>query len=242
MTGTADDPLRVPAEPTNGRYRDGRTARRLLGAVVVAASWAAFDTILGARRIHRAMVSNRRSRARSIQRAFPIETGDTVMLGDSITAEGDWSAALPDLRIRNRGIGSDTTADVLERLEYSLTGPPGLLLLMIGTNDLEFGVAHAQTVRNVCLILDQVSAAAPDTRVVVHAVLPRRDRYHPLVAPLNAALARVCGERDLEFLDLTVYFADADGMFDTTMTDDGLHPNGHGHRRWADLLRPVLES
>ena len=164
------------------------------------------------------------------------------MLGDSITAEGDWSAALPDLRIRNRGIGSDTTADVLERLEDSLSGPPGLLLLMIGTNDLEFGVAHAQTVRNVCLILDRVSAAAPDTRVVVHAVLPRRDRYHPLVAPLNAALARVCGERDLEFLDLTVHFADANGMFDTTMTDDGLHPNGQGHRRWADLLRPVLES
>ena len=84
MTGTADDPLWVPAEPTNGWYRDGRTARRLLSAVVVAASWAAFDTILGARRIYRAMVSNRRSRARSIQRAFPIETGDTVMLGDSI--------------------------------------------------------------------------------------------------------------------------------------------------------------
>ena len=113
---------------------------------------------------------------------------------------------------------------------------------MIGTNDLEFGVAHAQTVRNMCLILDRVSAAAPDTRVVVHAVLPRRDRYHPLVASLNAALARVCGERDLEFLDLTVHFADADGMLDTTMTDDGLHPNGQGHRRWVDLLRPVLES
>ena len=82
MTGTADDPLRVPAEPTNGRYRDGRAARRLLGAAVVAASWAAFDTILGARRIHRAMVSTRRSRARSIQRAIPIETGATVMQGD----------------------------------------------------------------------------------------------------------------------------------------------------------------
>ena len=86
MTGTADDPLRVPAEPTNGRHRDGRTARRLLGAIIVVTSWAAFDTILGARRIHRAMVSNRRSRARSIQRAFPIETGDTVVLGDSFTA------------------------------------------------------------------------------------------------------------------------------------------------------------
>lgn len=164
------------------------------------------------------------------------------MLGDSITADGDWTAAIPDRRVRNRGIPWDTTADLLERLDESLTGPPEAVVILIGTNDLEFGVAHAQTVRNVCLILDRVSAAAPDTRVVVHAALPRRDRYHPLVAPLNAALARVCGERDLEFLDLTVHFADADGMFDTTMTDDGLHPNGQGHRRWADLLRPVLES
>lgn len=219
---------------------DGRRTRRLLLAVAVAAGWAAFDTYLGARRITRAIAAGGRSRTRSIQRAFPVEAGETVMLGDSITADGDWTAAIPDRRVRNRGIPWDTTADLLERLDESLTGPPEAVVILIGTNDLEFGVAHAQTVRNTCLILDRISSTVPGTRVVLQTVLPRSDRYNTLVAPLNAALARVCGERDVEFLDLTVHFAGSDGRLEPAMTDDGLHPNGTGHRRWAELLRGVL--
>jgi len=228
--------------PVNHRTRDGRRARLLLGALAVAGGWAAFDTCLGARRITRAMAAGGRSRTRSIQRAFPVEAGETVMLGDSITADGDWTAALPDRRVRNRGIAWDTTADLLERLDDSLTGPPEVAVILIGTNDLEFGVAHAQTVRNTCLILDRISAVAPATRVVLQAVLPRSDRYNTLVAPLNAALARVCGERQVEFLDLTVHFTGPDGRLEPTMTDDGLHPNDVGHHRWVELLREVLGS
>ena len=226
----------------NNRTRGGRRARLLLVALAVMGGWAAFDTHLGTRRITRAIAAGGRSRTRSVHSAFPVEAGDTVMLGDSITADGDWTTALPDRRARNRGIAWDTTADLLERLDDSLTGPPEVVVIMIGTNDLEFGVAHAQTVRNTCLILDRISATAPGTRVVLHAVLPRSDRYNTLVAPLNAALARVCGERDVEFLDLTVHFAGSDERLEPTMTDDGLHPNGAGHQRWVELLRPVLES
>ncbi len=120
--------------------------------------------------------------------------------------------------------------------------PPDVAVILIGTNDLEFGVAHAQTVRNTCMILDRISATAPGARVVLHAVLPRSDRYNTLVAPLNTALARVCGERDIEFLDLTVQFSGPDNRLEPSLTDDGLHPNGAGHQRWAELLREVLES
>ncbi len=56
------------------------------------------------------------------------------------------------------------------------------------------------------------------------------------------ALARVCGERDIEFLDLTVQFSGPDNRLEPSLTDDGLHPNGAGHQRWAELLREVLES
>jgi lysophospholipase L1-like esterase len=224
------------------RTRSGRRTRWLLGAVLVTSGWAAFDTLLGTRRITRAIAAPGRERTRSIQRAFPVEAGDTVMLGDSITADGDWRAALPDRQVRNRGISGDTTADLLERLDESLSGPPDVAVILIGTNDLEFGVAHAQTVRNTCMILDRISATAPGARVVLHAVLPRSDRYNTLVAPLNTALARVCGERDIEFLDLTVQFSGPDNRLEPSLTDDGLHPNGAGHQRWAELLREVLES
>ena len=181
-----------------------------------------------------------RDRIRSIHQSNPILPGETVFLGDSITFDGDWEASFSDLGARNRGIGWDTTADVLARLDESLDGPPATVVLMIGTNDLIINVPHAQTVRNVAHILDHIDEVAPDTRIIVQSVLPRTDRYHPLVAPLNEALLRICNERDLEFIDHTARFAGSDGLLDPALHDDGLHPNGEGHRILVDALQPLL--
>ena len=42
-------------------------------------------------------------------------TGDIVMLGDSITAMGQWSEMFPAADILNRGLGGDTVADIAAR-------------------------------------------------------------------------------------------------------------------------------
>ena len=228
--------------PDQGRPRDGRLARRLLTLGVLGAAWLAFDAHLGSRRVSRAREANLRTRIRSIHRSNPILTGETVFLGDSITFDGDWEATFSDLGARNRGIGWDTTADVLARLDESLDGPPATVVLMIGTNDLIINVPHAQTVRNVAHILDHIDEVAPDTRIIVQSVLPRTDRYHPLVAPLNEALSRICDERDLEFIDHTERFAGSDGLLNPALHDDGLHPNGEGHRVLVDALQPLLHQ
>jgi len=223
------------------RGRDGRLARAIVALGALGAAWLAFDARLGSKRVSRARSANLRARDRSIHRANPIRAGETVFLGDSITSDGDWEAAFSHLDSRNRGIAWDTTADVLERLDESLDGPPATVVLMIGTNDLFIGVPHAQTVRNVAHVLDRIAEASPDTRTIVQSVLPRTDRYHPLVAPLNDALSRVCGERGLEFVDHTERFAGPDGLLDPALHDDGIHPNGEGHRVLVDALRPLLD-
>ena len=207
----------------------------------LAAAWLAFDARLGSRRVGRARAANLRARVRSVHRSNPIRAGETVFLGDSITFDGNWEVAFSDLGARNRGIGWDTTDDLLDRLDESLGGPPSTVVLMIGTNDLNFGVPHAQTVRNVAHVLDRTAEAAPDARIIVQSVLPRTDRYHPLVAPLNAALARVAAERDLEFVDHTDRFAGPDGRLAPALHDDGIHPNGDGHLLLVDALRPLLD-
>ncbi|MDP6868209.1 MAG: GDSL-type esterase/lipase family protein [Acidimicrobiales bacterium] len=223
-----------------GKSRDGRVARRILTLGILGIAWLAFDAHLGSRRVSRAREANLRARVRSIHRSNPILPGETVFLGDSITFDGDWEAAFSDLGARNRGIGWDTTADVLERLDESLDGPPATVVLMIGTNDLFINVPHAQTVRNMAHILDHTNEVAPDTRIIVQSVLPRTDRYQPLVAPLNEALSRICNERELEFIDHTEHFSGADGLLHPALHDDGIHPNGEGHRILVDALRPLL--
>ena len=133
-------------------------------------------------------------------------------------------------------------ADLLERLDESLDGPPATVVLMIGTNDLPVGIPHARTVRNVSLILDRIAKAAPEAQTVVQSVLPRTDRYHQLVAPLNGALTRISAERGIAFVDHTERLSGPDGRLDPDCHDDGIHPNGEGHRRLVEGLRPLLGS
>ena len=212
----------------------------ILGAL--GAAWMAFDAHLGSRRVSRARAAKLRSRVRSVHQANPIKAGETVFLGDSITFDGDWEAAFADLGGRNRGIDWDTSADLLGRLDESLSGPPATLVIMIGTNDLLVGVPHAQVVRNVSLILEHILIKAPEARIIVQSVLPRTDRYHSLVAPLNKALSRLCNQLKVVFVDHTKHFSGTDSMLDPAWHFDGLHLNGLGHQRLVELLRPHLET
>ena len=63
-----------------------------------------------------------------------------VVLGDSITQGwgDDFSAWFPGLHVANRGISGDTSRGVLVRLEEDvLVLHPKVIILLIGTNDLE---------------------------------------------------------------------------------------------------------
>ena len=77
--------------------------------------------------------------------AFPVEPGDVVFLGDSITDEGRWAEMFPNLVVHNHGISADRTDHVLMRLDQVTKGQPGMVFLMIGTNDLGTDVTQEVT-------------------------------------------------------------------------------------------------
>ena len=67
----------------------------------------------------------------------PLDFGDIVFLGNSITAGGkDWSERLNEPNIKNRGIGGDVTEGVLARLDELIYFKPRTVFLLIGINDL----------------------------------------------------------------------------------------------------------
>ncbi len=61
------------------------------------------------------------------------------MIGDSLTEQGLWSEMFPEHTIANRGVGSDTTADVLARMDTILATKPERAFIMLGVNDLALG-------------------------------------------------------------------------------------------------------
>src|SRR4051812_49425364 len=103
---------------------------------------------------------------------FPTPDGQVVMLGDSITELGIWQEWFAGMPMLNRGIGGETSADLLRRLDTAV-GRPAAVFLLIGTNDLTLGVSLREIVDNVRAILAEIERRAPGTQVVVQSVMPR---------------------------------------------------------------------
>jgi len=100
---------------------------------------------------------------------------DIVLLGDSHIANGDWVSLLPGRKVLNRGIGWDTTEDVLDRLDEVIARKPRIVVIQIGIVDLRYGRDPATVVRNIRAIervraVNDALRADPDF-VDLHSIL-----------------------------------------------------------------------
>jgi lysophospholipase L1-like esterase len=171
-----------------------------------------------------------------------VQPGDTVFLGDSITEGGSWHELFPESHVRNRGIGGDVTSGVLARLEQITKGRPAQVFLLIGTNDLAFGVPQDTIVRNVLEIIDEVHRASPQTEVFVQSVLPRDETYQQAVESLNQALEAGVAER-ATWVNLYPLFLDEAGIsIDDSFSNDELHLYGAAYLRWRDAIAELVKK
>ncbi len=173
--------------------------------------------------------------------ALPVQEGDVVFLGDSITEGGAWDELLPYVSVRNRGIGGDTTVGVLERLHQVASGQPDKVFLLIGTNDLFIGVPEEEIAANVGRIIDSIRSSSPPTEVYLQSVLPREAEYRQRVESLNQRLLAVAGERGAGWVDLYPHFLDeSDGSISNELANDELHLMGKGYLLWREQIEGLL--
>ena len=69
------------------------------------------------------------------------ESARVLMLGDSLTAQGEWNAMLGEPLVANRGIEGDTSAGVLARIGDDADFGGDAVVIWIGTNDVLQGQA-----------------------------------------------------------------------------------------------------
>ena len=97
---------------------------------------------------------------------------DVLFLGDSHTQRGLFSEFYPDLRVVNRGIGSDTTDGILLRIDEALKFYPKKLVLLVGGNDRGFGASVDHYMQNVGKIVDRIKRISPKTKIAVVSPMP----------------------------------------------------------------------
>ena len=177
------------------------------------------------------------------------DKGAVVFLGDSITQGwgGGLGAAFPGVKVANRGISGDTTRGVLLRLEDDvLVLDPAVVVLLIGTNDLEEGATPETVAGNVRLILAALKQHNPRMPVILCQVMPSSEstrRPADQIRALNALyLAAVKNDPQVIPLDTWLLFADANGDASPAEFPDLLHPNEVGYAKWAAALRPIFAT
>lgn len=180
--------------------------------------------------------------------------GQIVFIGDSITdlyILDEHYADLP-LATYNRGIGGDYTDGVLGRLDVSLFDiAPSRVVLMIGTNDINWGSSEDTILANYEKILDAIYAALPDVELYCMSIIPQNTQlmeYSTIdvhattqkILSINPKIKELAEGKGATYLDLFSRLADENNHLIRAYSDDGLHLNKAGLDVWTELLKPYL--
>lgn len=197
-----------------------------------------------------------------------------ICFGDSITsakdfAEGDrWPTILqfklnawrPDIyKVYNRGIGGNTTAQGLERMEEDvLPYLPGLLLIQFGFNDSnirpwsqvsrvgiedyqknlrEFQRIAAAHQSQCVFIINHLIARNGDTHR-----MPNGENYNTNFAPYDQAIRQVVENLKAPAIDLPRLMQEQHVSIDSLVSEDGLHLSIAGNHRYAEMVFTALQT
>lgn len=172
---------------------------------------------------------------------LPVQDTDIVFVGDSITARFEWDEYFTEYKVANRGIDSDVTEGVYNRLDTIISQTPENIFLMIGINDIRQGIPENTTLFYYEKILDELKTALPDCQIYVQSVLPVHTSTgidNASVQSLNRFLRKLAEEKNLPYLDIYSAVADKENNF--TYTVDGVHPTGAGYSIWTEIIKKEL--
>lgn len=170
-----------------------------------------------------------------------------VFMGDSIT-EG-WSSLFPaffsDPRFINRGIGGQTTPQMLVRFKPdAIDLKPYLAIILAGTNDIA-GNTGPSTEK---MITDNIFSMAElavgkGIKVGLSSILPVYEypwnksvtKPFVIIESINTTIKRYTEENGLYYLDYFTSMVDERRGLKEAFTSDGVHPNQEGYRAMSEV-------
>ena len=163
-----------------------------------------------------------------------------VFLGNSITKRFNLQEHFPDLLIINRGIFSDTTLGIINRLDRNINNLDIYkIFLMIGYNDLKYRT-NDEIIDNISYIVSRIKVQY----IYVQSILPvdaKRKDINLRIVNLNNRLKDLCKDRGYYYVDLHTHFLNKEGGIYLTYSRDGVHPNVNGYKLWAKIIRPIIK-
>ncbi len=171
--------------------------------------------------------------------------GGIAFVGDSITQDFPVGEYFAGKTVYNRGIGGDTSAGLLRRLDESVFAlVPKQVVLLIGTNDLALlATTPGEIAARIQEAIGKIKAKLPKVGILLLGILPVNALISPQtvnprknedIRTVNALLASTS---DVIFIDLFDEMADAAGNLKPELTIEGLHINQAGYELISARLR-----
>ena len=175
----------------------------------------------------------------SLFEVSPMEEVDRLFLGDSITARGEWSDFFPGEKVVNRGIDSDVTAGVLNRLDVVIKQNPKKIFLMVGINDIRQEINPAATHSNYEEILKRLTTELPDCKIYVQSVLPAQNGIgidNTKVQTLNEDIKALADQYHCVYINIYDELVDEKNALSKEFSMDGVHLTGQAYEIWIELI------
>lgn len=144
-----------------------------------------------------------------------------VMLGDSQTLVPNWNKLMDCQHIANFGVGGETSAKILLRIQSAIDQAPRLIVIMAGTNDAVERLPAETTISNI----EQMK----------QALLARRINY-VIVAPPPFPANQDDIDKISDAATLRVPFTQNDLLSDKTRL------RRSGYAKWRDTIAPIIEK
>jgi acyl-CoA thioesterase I len=178
-----------------------------------------------------------------------------VFFGDSITDMWKIDEYFPGKPYINRGIGGQTTPQMLVRFRQDVIDlQPKAIVMLAGTNDIA-GNTGPMSLEDIEANYSTMAelARVHNIRVIFSSVLPVHNytrqaqelfaqRSPEKILQLNRWLKNYCAANGLIYLDYFTPMVDDKGLLKRDLAEDGLHPNAIGYKIMAPLAEAAIQK
>lgn len=182
----------------------------------------------------------------------PLQNGDIIMLGNSITQSGgNWAEKIGNNTIKNRGVTGDITDGVLERLNEIIFFKPKKIFILIGINDIDNlcqqkGIPSTDyIINNIVKITNTIHKGSPNTKIYLQTILPTTDPVlNKHIVTINKYIKEHVTKYPYQVINLYKHFIDSNNLLREDLKrpskKDRLHLNEKGYIIWANVLKPFI--
>ena len=176
--------------------------------------------------------------------------GQIVFIGDSMTARYKLNRYYGDLELAvyNRGISGDTATWLQTRLHTSLLElAPSKIVLMIGTNDINYGKSAQEIANDYENLLRLIRQDLPNAEIFCVSIIPQNTDYsqdalsnNARICESNEKIKALANSYKFEYIDLYGLLVDESGLLNGKYSADGLHLNNKGYAVWTGVIKERL--